>query len=324
LQLDHTEIVIRQRSGLELFDLSLQLLKRHFWQLLAASSLVTLPLLVLDVWLVHWMVTDDAFLVAESTLEPELVSGLRFGSHLVALFVTQFPLMSLPTTVVLGALVFYQPMSLRSLLGELLGLWKPTLLVLGLVRLGLIPVVLEPFVDRSLAFDSRIEFWILIAIPGFAILIRAIAPFAPEIIGLERCPLRASAAAKVTYRMRSSFLHGPLQGDLITRWLMASIHGGLLMVMLIGLSLFAQAVLTGSWQWGLITYYLVFPISLWLVGLLLTVFRYLSYIDSRIRLEGWEIDLRLRAEAQRMLDRNHPHISAGGSLEDSVESEVTR
>jgi hypothetical protein len=31
-----------------------------------------------------------------------------------------------------------------------------------------------------------------------------------------------------------------------------------------------------------------------------TVFRFLSYLDLRIRLEGWEVELKIRAEANRM------------------------
>lgn len=322
VELDRTEIVIQQRSGLELLDLSLLLLRRHFFRLLAASALLTLPLLLLNVWLIHWMISEDAILVAESTLQPELVAGARYTGHLVALFFVQFPLASLPTTMLLGSLVFYQSMGLRSLLVQMMHLWKPAVLILGLMRLGLVPLLLEPLVDRSLAFDSGVEWWILLLIPAVAGLVRSISPFAPEIIGLERCPLRGSEKATVTYRTRSRFLHGPLQGSLISRFIEAIIHCGLLLVMLVGVALFFQAILVGSWDWTAVIYYLVLPLSLWLIGLLMTVFRYLSYIDSRIRLEGWEIDLRLRAEARRMAQHRFPATAAGSDADSNSESGV--
>ena len=42
------------------------------------------------------------------------------------------------------------------------------------------------------------------------------------------------------------------------------------------------------------------PLALWLIGILVTVFRFLGYLDTRIRLEGWEVELRVKAEAARM------------------------
>jgi hypothetical protein len=79
-----------------------------------------------------------------------------------------------------------------------------------------------------------------------------------------------------------------------------------LLAMLIGVSLFAQAILIGSWDLSEVIIYAIVPLSLWMVGLLMTVFRYLCYIDSRIRLEGWEIDLRLRAESKRIAGHRLP------------------
>jgi hypothetical protein len=42
------------------------------------------------------------------------------------------------------------------------------------------------------------------------------------------------------------------------------------------------------------------PLALWMVIGLMTVARYLSYLDLRIRREGWEIELKMRAEAGRL------------------------
>ena len=48
----------------------------------------------------------------------------------------------------------------------------------------------------------------------------------------------------------------------------------------------------------LITFY--WPLSLWLVAGFLAVVRFLSYLDIRIRQEGWAVELRIRAEATRL------------------------
>jgi hypothetical protein len=47
----------------------------------------------------------------------------------------------------------------------------------------------------------------------------------------------------------------------------------------------------------LVTYY--WPISLWIVAGIMAVVRFLSYLDIRIRQEGWAVELRMRAEAIR-------------------------
>ena len=68
--------------------------------------------------------------------------------------------------------------------------------------------------------------------------------------------------------------------------------------------LFISGVFFGVWTWEWWMDIVVFPINLWLVALWGTVFRFLSYLDCRTRLEGWELDLRLRAEAQRLTGAN--------------------
>jgi len=56
--------------------------------------------------------------------------------------------------------------------------------------------------------------------------------------------------------------------------------------------------------------YVVFlPVGFWFATIYLTVVRFLCYLDLRIRREGWEVDLVLRAEADHLL---RPQVSAGG------------
>ena len=40
--------------------------------------------------------------------------------------------------------------------------------------------------------------------------------------------------------------------------------------------------------------------SLWVVVGYMTVVRFLNYLDVRIRQEGWEVELLIRAEAQKL------------------------
>ena len=43
-----------------------------------------------------------------------------------------------------------------------------------------------------------------------------------------------------------------------------------------------------------------FPLAVWLTVAFFTVVRFLSYLDLRIRREGWEVWLKLHSEADRL------------------------
>jgi hypothetical protein len=45
------------------------------------------------------------------------------------------------------------------------------------------------------------------------------------------------------------------------------------------------------------------PVAMWIVGGYLVAVRYLSYLDLRIRREGWELELRMRGEAAKMAEQ---------------------
>ena len=49
--------------------------------------------------------------------------------------------------------------------------------------------------------------------------------------------------------------------------------------------------------------HLGFPAALWLIAGYMAVVRFLNYLDLRIRHEGWEVELRLRAEAVRLASK---------------------
>jgi hypothetical protein len=310
VQLDHTEIVIRQRSALELLDLSLLVLRRHFSSIWKTSALLGFPLLLIDVWAVSWMLNEDSYLAAENLAEPLTFMRWRHSCHLCLLFVCQFQLISLPTTVFLGNQIFFEPMSIDRLLKRLWPIAFRCIFVLGLLRLGLVGLAGEFWIDRSVPFDWTAEFWLVLGVSSMALAIRAGWPFAPEILGLELCPLRASRGDEITYAQRSRGMHKLLVSEHVGRFMGAAFFGVLLTCMLLGVLLFIKGVATGSWAWDAWFDHLLFPLTMWLVGLFLAVYRFLAYLDSRIRLEGWEIELRLRAEAERLAQKSRkPKVS---------------
>lgn len=297
MQLDRTEIVIRKRSTLELFDLSLQVLKRHWLAIAITSALLGIPLLILDSLATAWMLNQNSLDLAE---QEGGSAGWRHFWHVATLYTLQFPLVSLPTTVFLGHRIFYQDMPVAQLLRRLWPIAGRCLLVLGIVRLGLVGLVLELLINRQVAFDVAIEFWFFVVAAGVALFNRATSPFAPEILGLELCPLRAPPEGSISYRVRSRALHRYTAPQNLPRFFAAMFFGCLLFCMLIGTQLFISGAITGRWSWNAWFDHCGLQLSLWCVGLFLAVFRFLSYLDNRIRLEGWEIELRLKAEAARL------------------------
>lgn len=312
MQLDKTEIIIRQRSAIELFDLSMLVLQRHWWRIMLTSAVFGLPLLVLNGWLTWWMLTEDAYMQMEYMDSPEVAMHWRHLFHNCLLFIMQFPLISLPTTIFLGNQIFFEPADWRSVMKKLKPVLWRCILVLGVFRLGLLCIAAECFVDRYLIWDWLVEFWILIVPCGVALFIRAAWPFAPEILGLELCKLRSKKKGQVSYPQRSRGLHRLVISDNIARHIGVSFFGTLLWTMIVLSILWVLGTAFGIWSWSWMSVHNRFtvPLALWLVGILVTVFRFLGYLDTRIRLEGWEVELRVKAEAARLQSSVKAPVSA--------------
>ena len=98
---------------------------------------------------------------------------------------------------------------------------------------------------------------------------------------------------------RSSMLHRVRASDL---WLQSV--GCAALAIILGLSVYAvflffSGVFLNDWKQWPTTVHVVYPFALWMVALYFTVVRFLSYLDLRIRQEGWEVELKVRAAAAR-------------------------
>jgi hypothetical protein len=299
VQLDKTEIVIRQRSMSELMDLSLIVLRRHGIKIAAASALLGIPFMAANLLAINWMLAEEAVLATEDISESEVFLRWRYFFHLVALFILEFPLISLPATVLLGNQVFYEQLTWRQLLSKLRSVAWTAIWVLGVLRIGLLGLVLEYFVRRTSLFDPGPELLLMVGL-GCVMLVRGIWPFAPEIIGLELCPWRVKPGFPVTYTQRRAGLHQTLSTDHFARFLGSSCVAIALGAAIAVAGYTTVSALIGRTEWSNWYLQLLVPVTLWSVGLFVVVFRFLSYLDSRIRLEGWELELRLRAEGERV------------------------
>ncbi len=158
----------------------------------------------------------------------------------------------------------------------------------------LLALLLQPGLDPGAA-----EF-LLPLVCGYSLLFRATRPYINEIILLERNPLRSSDPGTITVQRRSRFLHWSGSGEVFSRFIAVGIVSAVLMFSL-SLSLwFAAGILTGRWSWGFLMVELLVPLAMWLVVIYTVVVRFLNYLDLRIRREGWEVELKVRAAASEL------------------------
>jgi hypothetical protein len=277
MQLDQTRIPIRERRFLELMDLGLRLVRAHGLALLTALAVGVAPWFALNHWLLRDWVAPD-----------EPLNNLRdlgyYLGYLTVLMAWQMPLATAPLTLYLGQVLFQQRVDAGRIVASFVTALPQLVLYQGVLRgLFMFPVLLG-------------DAWLLLVLAWFW-------PFAAraylnEVILLERNPMRRRPDGLSTGQ-RAANLHRQAVGKLFSQWLGSLLIG----------TAWGVAILLAVWAFrgeyssaGALDQrmFLIYgPVAAWLVIGYLTIVRFLSYLDLRIRSEGWEIELRLRAEAAR-------------------------
>ncbi len=294
MQLDRTTIAIRERGILDTLDLSLHVLRIYALPLTGAMALGVIPLMALNQLLLGWMTEP---------VDGEISFPFRFVWHMSILVFLQAPLASVFATAYLGEVVFLERPKLWEIVGKVIKL-SPRVLWCQLLVRGVAPAVLVLLtVERYDRFDVFWEVVVLVALVIHSAGMRAFRPFMNEIVLLERNPLVSRNPRVMTVRKRSGMLHGPSSGDLFLRWCTSALIGILLMLAIYGTFLFISGVFLHDWSFSPLMVQFFLPLSMWITGLYFAVVRFLSYLDIRIRQEGWEVELRLRAEAVRLANR---------------------
>ena len=284
MQLDKTHIAIRERDYLDILDLSLMVMRVHFWPLLLAFAIGATPFILLQHFLVGGfdsatLQTDEFSYDYDTGFQTEFFWRLGRTSFIVLLLAIFIPLATAPATLYLGQAMFLEKIDMRRLFKDWLS---------SLPQLILLQVLL-----RS----------ILIAFIFTAVIPFTVWPYLNEIILLERNSLFRGNRSKMTTMRRSSALQSASMGELFGRWLIGIIFAtGWVVVVL--LALWALKLWTaGNLEISRLTFLIYLEIALWSAVCYFTVVRFLSYLDLRIRREGWEVELRMRAEAARMAEQ---------------------
>jgi hypothetical protein len=198
---------------------------------------------------------------------------------LSVLLVIEIPLATAPMTLYLGQALFVERVDWRRLGRDYLRNLPQMLFFQVFLRAMAAPWIISWFFLYS--------FW----------------PFLSEVILLENNPWRAKkSVARLSTLARNRALHGSNSGDLLARWLGAVLLGAVLVLSLTTTLWIIRCLLMEvdvyEFDSTLITIYL--QAAIWLVVGYFTVVRFLSYLDLRIRSEGWELELRMRAAATRL------------------------
>lgn len=267
MQLDKTQIAIRERSFPDLLDLSLHVIRRHAAPLAVAFLLGAVPFAVLNQWLLADYLHD--FDIDNAPSPP-------YFYWLLVLFIWEAPLAAAPITLYLGQALFSdQPSAAR--LGKDFLASLPQLIFFQVVIRGLLSVFF---------LFWPILYWVW--------------PYLNEIILLERNPWRKRGMYGTSTATRSSNMHSRNRGELFSRWLGSLLVGAALVAAVWAACWFLRLQLASKLEFDQSMYTVYLPAAIWLSLGYFAVVRFLSYLDLRIRTEGWEVELIMRAEGARL------------------------
>jgi hypothetical protein len=207
-----------------------------------------------------------------------LLSASESGAGLwILLLLMETPWATAPLTLVLGDLMF----GVRPRIGKVL----KTLLV------RFPAMILTQFVVRGALF---------LVVLGF-VLVPTRFTFVNEVLLLERWSAFPSFG-------RSSKIARAFEGELLIRWIGQVVLGATFALCFQnGVETLGTVLGGGELSWeqsGQVDVGdVLFQIGVWIAITFFAVVHFLSYIDRRIRLEGWEIELRLRTVGRALEER---------------------
>ncbi len=283
LDLNSTLVAIRERTIGDLLDLGLRVWRAMFWPLLVAGMIGMLPCLLFNWWWLSNLPHED------------FADNQYYMLGLLLLSWWELPVASAPITVLLGQGMFQRQLDYRRATRELVQcapqlLWYQCLRTL-LMPHGLFMAYPRAFNEFSPLLTILFLFW-LYAVLRWSYLI--------EVILLEQNPW-AARFGQLSTGQRSRALHAGDGGMIFGRALSLGMWEFLLLTIVAVSSWFLVGWLRGELFIDGWLYQGFLPSAFWFVSIYLTVVRFLCYLDLRIRREGWEVDLVLRAEADHLL-----------------------
>jgi hypothetical protein len=297
MQLDRTHVVIRLRALSEIGDLAMVMIRRYSSSLLIGFSAGASVWALANAVLLGWIPIQEA---AYGLDDEEAVTEIaRYIGWMTLLVILQTPAAGVLTTLYLGQAVFEQRPTWASVLAEAKRQFSRWFWVLGVKRLA-IPAMLLLAVRWGQPWSGWWDAAVPIGIFLLTAVIRSSRPFIPEIVLLEQCPLRGDARTVITMSRRSKALHTPMGSELSGRFVAIALALFALLLSVLYTLIWVRGIALGHWNLlDVFVLLVLYPLALWIVAGISVLVRMLSYLDTRIRLEGWEVELAVRAEAMR-------------------------
>jgi hypothetical protein len=297
MQLDRTHVVIRVRSLSEIGDLALVMIRQYPQALYIGFVSGAILWALANAALLSWIPIQEAsYGLDDEEAQTELYRYVTWMALLVAL---QAPAAGVPMTLYLGQAVFEKQPTWSSVFAETRRQFWKWLWSLSVLRYA-IPAMLVVAFRWGVPFGGFWDVFVPILLLLLMTVTRSSRPFMPEIILLEQCPLKSESDSVITVARRSKSLHNPMTGDLSGRFIAVGFIAIAMAISVMYSLIFVRGITTNLWDLlDLFVLLFLYPLSLWIVAGLSVIARLLNYIDARIRLEGWEVELAIRAEAMR-------------------------
>ena len=309
MQLDRTHVVIRLRTLSEIGDLAMVMIRRYPKALLVGFAVGAFPWFIANALLLSWIpITEAGYGLDDEEATAQIT---RYVAWMALLVFLQMPAAGVMTTLYLGQAVFEHQPTWESVFAEAKRQFWRWFYVLAIVRLAIPVMLLLAFrfgQPPSIFFDIVVPLGVLV----IASVVRSGRPFMPEILLLEQCPLRAASDAVITVSRRSKSLHAPMASDLGGRFIAVGFVNFWLLLSVVYTLIWFRGIATGQWAWDLVVLLGMYPLALWTVAGISVLVRLLGYLDTRIRLEGWEVELAIRAEAMRQFGEEAGLIEVAG------------
>lgn len=294
MQLDKTYIAIRERDMLDILDLSLQVIRSFFKPLMITFVLGVVPIVIFQHWLLGGF---DPLILEDNGLfitEWDWRWMVLFKCVVFVLFF--LPMASAPTTLYLGQALFSEQPDARRMWRDWLGSLPQLFFLQLVVRSFLLSAIYVCLFNLDSQLGVMLGFltMLTIALPF------AVWPYLNEIIVLERNPFFSRKSKPNSTMRRASALHRHSFGELLLRWLTAGVYGILLSSLLFMAIWLTKFWTTGNFDLSRLNYLLMLEFSTWTTACYFMVARFLCYLDLRIRREGWEVELKMRAEGARL------------------------
>lgn len=294
MQLDQTNIVIRERSASDTLDISLFVIRRNLGALMLLLTIGVLPFAIANYLMLGWMLEVDPRDYDEFGV---FSYSVRHYFWMIVLIVVEAPLATALITRFLGDYIFVGQPRIKDVLRDVISRLGPLLFVQGVSRAGFAMAVLVVFIDSD--NENFLPEVLAVAVLAVNLLVRTIRPYINELVLLEQNPLFVAREGQLTTGVRSARLHRD-DSSASTRFIIGSVFAVFLAGALINLCFVASGVLFNEWSPTSVLKHVAVPLASWLAAGFVAVTRFLNYLNRRIENEGWEVELRVKAEANRL------------------------